>query len=190
MAVQPNRSRNAVLGFLCWGPMSGYDLRGVIEGSISNFWSESSGRIYPILAQLVDEGLARRTATQSPGGRPRHVYRITDEGRADFDAWLREPVAPRPPRNELLLKLFFGARTQLEVPLEMLRAHRFELEERLDHYAEIRERLEAAKDAPEDRAFWLMTLRFGELDARAQLDWCDEVLPQLEASRSEQGAAR
>ena len=37
---QPNRTKTALLGFLSWGPMSGYDVRQLIEGSIANFWSE------------------------------------------------------------------------------------------------------------------------------------------------------
>ena len=147
---QPNRTRHAVLGFLSWGPMSGYDLRRLFEGSVTNFWSESPGRIYPILAQLAEDGLATRTETRSPGGRERHVYRITEAGRAELASWLEQPVAPRPPRNELLLKLFFGARTERRHSLDRLREARAEQEKRLARYAEIRERLAAsAGEAPD-----------------------------------------
>jgi len=175
---QPNRTKHALLGFLCWGRMSGYDLSQIIADSISNFWSESPGRIYPILAQLVDEGLATRAETSS-GGRLRHVYAITDRGRAVFEGWLHEPVKPRPPRNELLLKLFFGARTDSDASLRLVEAFRAQLTGKLQHYAEIRQRLESAKDAPADRTYWLMTLRYGQLEARAQLDWCDEIVRTL-----------
>jgi DNA-binding PadR family transcriptional regulator len=184
---QPNRTQQALLGFLSWGAMSGYDLSQMIAGSISNFWSESPGRIYPILARLVDEGLATRAETVSDGGRLRHVYAITERGRAVFEAWLHEPVKPRPHRNELLLKLFFGARTDPEASLRLVETFRTQLAGKLEHYAEIRQRLESVKDAPPDRAYWLMTLRYGELEARAQLDWCDEIVRASRAERNEHG---
>ncbi len=186
--AQPNRTKSALLGFLSWGGMSGYDLRNVIEGSISNFWSESYGRIYPMLAQLAKEGLATRTETQTEGGRPRNLYEITPAGRAELDRWLREPTVLRPPRNELLLKLFFGARTDLAVSTRLVEDYRDDLQGELELYAEIRDRLEAVADPPPDRRFWLMTLRSGELEAQAQLQWCEEVLKDLhtlEAPRKE-----
>ncbi len=180
--AQPNRTKSALLGFLSWGTLSGYDLRNVIEGSISNFWTESYGRIYPMLAQLAKEGLATRIETETEGGRPRNLYEITPAGRAELDQWLREPTVLRPPRNELLLKLFFGARTDLDVSVQLVEDHRANLEGELEQDTEIRERLEAAEDAPDDRRFWLMTLRSGELEAQAQLTWCDEVLNELHAT--------
>lgn len=179
--AQPNRTKTALLGFLSWGPMSGYDLRRLIEGSIANFWSEGYGRIYPMLAQLAADGLATRTETRSEGGRPRNVYEITAAGRDELAHWLQEPPVPRPRRNERLLKLFFGARSDLAVSREHVAAYRTELEETREHYGEIRERLEATKDPPVDQRFWLMTLRQGELEVEADLRWCAEVLEELDA---------
>ena len=185
--AQPNRTKHALLGFLSWGKLSGYDLGQLIAGSISNFWSESHGRIYPILAQLAEEGLATRTETVSEGGRLRHVYSITERGRAAFEAWLHEPVQPRPPRNELLLKLFFGARTDVTASLDRVEEFRREGLAKLEHYEAIRARLESAPNPPPDRAWWLMTLRYGELDTRAHLAWCEEVLPALRAEQQRKG---
>ena len=180
--AQPNRTRQALLGFLSWGPMSGYDLRGVIDGSISNFWSESYGRIYPMLNRLVDEGLATREETETPGGRPRKVYSITKKGRAAFEGWLDEPVSPRPLRNELLLKLFFAARGASADPVAMVESFRDEEREKRARYAEIRARLESAQSAPDDMSHWLQTLRYGELEVESHLAWCDEVIADLRRS--------
>ena len=178
---QPNRTKTALLGFLSWGPLSGYDLRQLIEGSIANFWSEGFGRIYPMLGQLAEEGLATRTETRSEGGRPRHVYQITAEGRDALRAWLAEPTVPRPIRNEHLLKLFFAARTDLSVSREHVEALRSELKDKREHHGEIRARLEGVADPPLDQRFWLMTLRHGELQVESDLQWCGEVLAELDA---------
>jgi len=57
-----NKTRFAVLGLLSIRPMSGYDLKQVIESSTRNFWSESYGQIYPVLRELTAGGLAIRIA--------------------------------------------------------------------------------------------------------------------------------
>lgn len=36
--------------------------------------------------------------------------------------------------------------------------------------------LESAENPPADMAYWLMTLRYGELETQAHLVWADEVL--------------
>ncbi len=183
---KPNRTKAALLGFLSWGPMSGYDIRRLIDGSISNFWSESYGRIYPILAQLVDEGLASVEKTTSPGGRPRNIYSLMDAGRAALDEWLVHPETPtQPPRDERLLKLFFGARVSPDRSVDLIESFASELRELQLHYADTREHLEKVKDAPPDHRFWLMTLRYGELKRAAELAWCEETLSELRTPSSD-----
>jgi DNA-binding PadR family transcriptional regulator len=43
-----NGTRQVVLGFLTWRPMSGYDIKKIVEQSVSNFWSESYGQGWPV----------------------------------------------------------------------------------------------------------------------------------------------
>ncbi len=184
--ARPNRTKVALLGFLSWGPMSGYDVRKLIDGSISNFWSESYGRIYPMLAQLVDEGLASVEKTESDGGRPRNIYSLTDAGRSALREWTEDPTAPSQlPRDERLLKLFFSAGVPPETTIELIERFVVELKETQEHYAQIRAQLEAAKDAPLDQRYWLMTLRYGETQREAELAWCEEVLAELRAMASD-----
>jgi DNA-binding PadR family transcriptional regulator len=174
----PNRTRLALLGFLAWGPLSGYRLKQLIEISISNFWTESYGQIYPMLRQLEREGLAK-AASARKGGRERTVYAITAAGRAELSRWLEAPVEPRPPRNELLLKLFFGANArpaELRRHIESFRRERAEL---LARYARIRAALEGIASPPAHLPYWLMTLSYGESEARAHQRWADAALARL-----------
>src|SRR5713101_9932570 len=68
-----NKSRYAILGILSQGPMSGYAIKKFIEASISNFWNESYGQIYPILKQLSEEGLTSTHAEKQEGKPERYV---------------------------------------------------------------------------------------------------------------------
>ena len=47
------KSKYAILGMLSIEPMSGYDIKKEVEKSISNFWTESYGQIYPVLRNLI-----------------------------------------------------------------------------------------------------------------------------------------
>ena len=99
----------ALLGLLSWQPLSGYDIKKMIEIALSYFWSESYGQLYPTLNRLVDEELAVREES-ARGNRVRHVYRITKKGKEAFEAWLHEPAEMPAIRNELQLKFFLTSR--------------------------------------------------------------------------------
>ena len=103
-----NTSRHAILGVLSLCPMSGYDVKKLIERSIAHFWNESYGQIYPILNRLAAEGFAERRRETQRGKPDRHVYSLTDKGRAELRRWLAIPARHEPVRSELLLKLFLG----------------------------------------------------------------------------------
>ena len=68
----------AVLGLLTRCPMSGYDLKKEIEGSVGYFWGPAKSQIYAVLPRLVEAGFAtsRRIAqSQRPD---KQVYRGRD----------------------------------------------------------------------------------------------------------------
>src|SRR5277367_6833605 len=100
---------NALLGLLSIKPMSGYDVRQLIPESIGHFWRESYGQIYPALKRLAAAGLVTRRTERQKGRPDRNVYSLTAAGRKQLRDWLGTPAAQAVPRDELLLKLFFGA---------------------------------------------------------------------------------
>src|ERR1700722_14027305 len=109
MKIEGGASHNALLGLLTMKPMSGYDIKALIPQSIGNFWSESYGQIYPSLKRLAETGLVEKKTQRQKGKPDRHVYSLTEDGRARLRDWLKLPVVAEVPRHELLLKLFFGA---------------------------------------------------------------------------------
>lgn len=112
--TKENKSKYAVMGVLSLCPGSGYDVKKFMEGSTSNFWSESYGQIYPILKQLVEGGLAARHTEKQEGKPEKYIYTLTEQGKKELREWLSESSAPAPERNELLLKLLFGAHVSIE----------------------------------------------------------------------------
>lgn len=176
--------------------MSGYDIKKYIEGSISNFWRESYGQLYPTLRRLSDEGLIAqeapaRESTAQERKPNRYLYRITPAGRKSFEAWLAEPPMNEVPRSELALKLFFGTEMKPAVALRHVRQRRVELEANLERLAAVEEDLRADKSSSPGLPYWLLTLRLGALLDEAHLEWCDEAERELELLlHSQQAAAR
>lgn len=184
-----NTSRYAILGILTWGAMSGYDIKKWIERSISNFWSESYGQIYPMLKSLVEEGWATLSVESQEARPDRRVYSITKAGRSALQDWLDQPIEYRIGRSELLLKLFFANRASPDSSVEHVERHRQLQEEMLRKYDEIEQWIRASMPGHPDTDYWLITIRFGQHTARTQLRWCDETLETLNRRRERDKAS-
>src|ERR1700677_3910428 len=115
MAKRSSSGREILLGILTIESMSGYDLGQTIRGSVGRFWNESYGQIYPNLKKLAADGLVSSKTERQKGKPDRHIYSITKKGRGRLTKWLAIPPQPEIPRNELLLKLFFGAQVSPEI---------------------------------------------------------------------------
>ena len=176
-----SKSKYAMLGILSLGPMSGYEIRKTIEASLSNFWSESYGQIYPILKGLVSEGLAT-SSTEVQVGRPnRHVYTITAAGQEELRRWLSRPVEHEVGRVEILLKLFFGWQLPAEENLRKVEEYR-ELQQRLlGRYEGIEQWLKTEHAGHPGLPYWLMTVGYGQHVSRTLLEWCDETIATLKS---------
>ncbi len=179
--ARETKSKYAVLGILSMGPMSGYEIKKTIEGSLGNFWSESYGQIYPILKGLVSEGLAT-SSTEVQVGRPnRHVYTITAAGQEELRRWLSRPVEHEVGRVEILLKLFFGWQLPPEENRRKVEEYRQLHQQLLDKYETIEQWLQTEHADHQGLPYWLMTISYGQHVSRALLDWCDETLERLKS---------
>ena len=177
--AKENTSKYAVMGVLSIYPSSGYDIKKFMECSTSNFWSESYGQIYPILKQLVEEGLADRHTEKQEGKPEKYIYTLTEQGKEELRDWLSESVESAVERNELLLKLFFGE----HIPLEKNKEHIHAFQELQSHllakYEGIERELVAAVQDDVTFSYRVMTVRYGIHRCRALLIWCDETLATL-----------
>lgn len=168
----------AILGMLTLRPMSGYDIRAAIAESIAYFWTESYGQIYPTLRRLAKERLVTRR-TEKTGERARNVYAISEAGREALADWLREPAVPRPPRSELLFKLFFGRQIDSEEAAQHLARFRDEQMVARVRYEAAERQLYEQQGSNPDLMYWLLTLRCGQLETEARARWADEALQIL-----------
>jgi PadR family transcriptional regulator, regulatory protein AphA len=178
--AKENKSKYAVLGALSIYPGSGYDIKKLMEQSTSNFWNESYGQIYPILKQLIEEGLATSHAEKQEGKPERYVYTLTERGMEELQGWLTEPVEYAVERNELLLKLYFGKHVPVEKNIEHVRTFQQLQMQLLRKYEDIERYLRAGVASNPDLLYPLLTLRHGIYRCGALLAWCEETLATLQ----------
>ena len=170
---------DVLLGLLAIEPMSGYDLGLTIRQSVGHFWNESYGQIYPNLKKLANEGFVTCKTERQRGKPNRRIYSITEKGRERLTKWLAVPPQPEIPRNEMLLKLFFGEQVPAAI---LIRYVERMAEERRALLAvlERAEREEIDKNQHYPGApYWKMAAHFGQMEMRVHLRWAEETLAVL-----------
>jgi PadR family transcriptional regulator AphA len=190
MKMEGGATPNALLGLLSLGPMSGYDIRQLIQRSIAHFWSESYGQIYPGLKRLAAAGLVAKKTERKKGSPDRYVYSLTADGRVRLRKWLKLPVMAEVPRNELLLKLFFGACVPTSVSREHVQSYLESHQKQLQTYAAIAKRLRREEANDPQLPFCLMTLSMGRHRSAAMVKWCKETLAELDGMAGGQKGGR
>ena len=179
--------RYALLGFLNYRSLSGYDLKQVLDDSVSNFWHADLSQFYKTLKKLEADGLIISEIEPSLGDHPdRRVYTIDSSGQAALDEWLNTPPVDLSPLKEpLLLRAFFASRIPPQTLIMHLRLQRELHRQQLSLYqrkdaAELERKrsLLGANDA--DARLWNATLRAGVLYEEMYLKWLDETIEMLE----------
>ncbi|WP_329389193.1 PadR family transcriptional regulator [Streptomyces sp. NBC_01351] len=97
--------KHAVLAALLGGEYSGYQLAKGFDIGVANFWHALPQQLYTELAKLEKDGLvAGREVVQE--SRPnKRVFRVTDAGLAELEAFAAAVCKPSVIRDNLLVKV-------------------------------------------------------------------------------------
>lgn len=118
----------AILGFLSWRPLSGYDLKKIFADSMFFYWSGNNNQIYTTLVQLHKEKLVAGEVQHQESGPSRKIYTITEKGLSELRAWLLS--APEPPqlRNSFLIQLAWADQLELGELDTLLAKYEYEVQ--------------------------------------------------------------
>ena len=179
--------QHALLGFLGYRPMTGYELKQTMDVSTSNFWHAKQSQIYTTLKKMEEKGLVVSEVEEQNGRPNRRVYTITESGEAALKSWLAKPIMELQARKELLLlKLFFSAdegkqtlltqlHLQRDLHQQMLARFQGETKTVIDQFAA------ALPDGEKKGLLWNATRRYGEMYELMALQWADETIAMIEA---------
>jgi DNA-binding PadR family transcriptional regulator len=183
--MQHSQTADLILGMLSIEPnRSGYDIRKMVESSVSYFWRESYGQIYPTLKRMAREGLIVARPSASKGKRKRQEYALSSKGRARLREWLAAPYRDDPPRSEFLLKLFFGRAASPNACIQHVRHFQANNKRLLGTLLEIERQVHAHNAGHPHLPFWLLTLSCGIAHTRASIEWSESALTNLSSPQT------
>jgi DNA-binding PadR family transcriptional regulator len=174
--------KHALLGFLNYGPHTGYELKKVFDVSVAHFWSAELSQIYPALKVLEAEGLVEMKVEVQADRPNRKVYSITDDGRRELIDWLGTPAETDQVREPFLVKMFFAAAGGKEHVLEVLRRRADDLKFRLEQYRHglaLAEQYSEAAKLSQEALFWRLTIEYGVSHTEANLKFVDDAIQML-----------
>jgi len=177
--------KHTLLGFLSYGPQTGYDLKKYMDNSTQFFWHARLSQIYPALKQLAKKGLVTATVVPQQGMPDKKIYTITEDGRAAQLDWLIEPIDELlPTKNPILLKLFFSGALDKETLLAQLRYHlKLHQAQLLVHQQETAvyiENIITQTGLTREGVMWEQLRQFGEEQERAYIRWLENAIETVE----------
>ncbi|MEW6027951.1 MAG: PadR family transcriptional regulator [Chloroflexota bacterium] len=174
--------KHAILGFLSFKPLSGYDLKKAFDRSVRHFWPANQSQIYRTLAELEKESSVEKEVVSREERLDMKVYSITESGREELRRWLATPLPPQDYREPFLIQIYFGGKLSDSEMIGLLQGEIRDIEERLALYVSIyRMNVEKMKDADDRRSLFLSisTLEYGIYSNQTALEWLKSVAERL-----------
>ncbi len=173
---------HAILGFLEYGPMSGYDLKKNFDQSVAHFWSATQSHIYKALEDLESQGFVKSKVIQQEGKPNRKQYEITDAGRAELRCWVSTPLPMTGPRSAWLIQVFFAHELTNEEIANLFEKRIEALRARLSQLQGVQKNIdENSKKVRMKRvqALWQLTLDYGIDNYTNEINWLEKTLPVI-----------
>lgn len=173
----------AILGFLNYKPLSGYDLKKIFDTSVQHFWPADQSQIYRTLTRLTEQGWVEMEIIRQSDRPDRKVYHITEAGRAALHQWLLTPTLPQASRNAALIQVFFAGQLSDAEILAMFERAADQVRAVLAQYAQIPHQIEAYRaymESPREFCCWMLTLEVGFKSAQANLEWLEDVIRRIQ----------
>src|SRR5258708_17724454 len=93
------------MAFLGCGPMSAYDVKKAMAGTVNFFWSAAHSQVYQQSRRLVRDGFIAERDDVSP--RRRRILSLTAKGEQALAGWLHTPAPLFKVYDEAIAKVFF-----------------------------------------------------------------------------------
>ena len=180
---------HAILGFLRYGPRTGYDLKKVFDVSVRHFWPAQQSQIYQSLGKLTEDGLIECEVIPQTDRPNRKLFHITQDGQAELHRWLTAPQAEKPIRAQLLIQIFFAGGLTDEEILVILESKADEVRKIIDLFeqGETPHPTHSKALPKREQFFWYLTLDFGIDNARNSLRWLESAIDRIRDKEYEKG---
>ena len=175
------KTQYVILGLLTESPLSGYDIKKIIDIRFKFFWNESYGQIYPELKRMIKNGLVESVAIESDRGK--QLYRITNKGYEELKKWMLLEPDTETIRLEILLKRYFAGIVEPEVMVNHIKQFMLQHKKELFILNQFKTELETIDDPSHNHSDILSVIDFGIKTNAAYLEWSHETIQKLERKK-------
>jgi PadR family transcriptional regulator AphA len=175
--------KHAILGFLSYRPLSGYELKKGFDHSVRHFWPANQSQIYRTLAQLDEEGLVEKQIVEREERLDMKIYNITAAGSTELHQWLSTPQPELDNREPFLIQVFFGGSLSDDEMIRVMQAKLQSIEERLAVYQAIHQASQGnSQNIQDQRAFFfsMLTLEIGHRSDQTSAEWLKSALQRIQ----------
>ena len=174
--------KHAILGFLSFVPLSGYDLKKAFDNSVQHFWPANQSQIYRTLAELDSDGLVQKEVVEREERLDMKIYNITKKGRAELHQWLTTPLPESNEREPFLIQVYFSGQLNDDEVLNLFNQKLKETEERLAVYESIYQMIQNTPPSIDDKRaifFSILTLEAGYINNQAIAEWLKSAMARI-----------
>lgn len=166
----------ALLGLLLDGPGHGYDLtrQFAADTELGKVCRLEMSMLYGLLKKLEREDLLISRDEPLTEHKSRRIVELTPAGRAEFEAWLAEPVLhTREIRFSFLVKLYFARQRSQDLVLQLLA-------EQIEFNQALLKKLLTQKQGPSQPQFEAWVVDFRLEQTNAALRWLTQCRYELQ----------
>ncbi len=174
---------HAILGFLSYRPMSGYDLKKHFDESVRHFWPATQSQIYRTLKRMAAAGWVSVEVVEQDDLPDRKVYHLGAAGLAELRRWLATPQEHGGGRSAWLIQVFFAHHLTNAELLALFEQRAEQYRAALAHLgadvpAHVAQRF-AEFGSERLRWLWQLTLDNGLAHVACELDWLQAAMARL-----------
>lgn len=96
---------HVILGLLNREPLTGYEIKKIIQNTPFMYWSGNNNQIYKAFVELLDEGFVTKKVQHQEGSPSKNIYTITEDGINELKNWLLSVTDEPVFKKQILIKL-------------------------------------------------------------------------------------
>jgi DNA-binding PadR family transcriptional regulator len=172
--------KHTILGLLAAEPMTGYDVKKIIQDSPFMYWSGNNNQIYKSLLAMGDEGLVTSRVCHQDALPSKKVYTVTQAGHDKLMAWAATTPEPPEIRNPFLVQLAWADGLGRDGSLVLLEGYERDMKGQVA-LAKAKSNGFAPNRTPRETALWKLIYENIVAAFEGELKWIDRVRETLSA---------
>lgn len=166
-----------LLGFLSYGPKSGYQLHKMFFKTVRPTLS----LIYRQLNKMAEDGLVESKRVNQKKYPDKNVFYLTEQGGGALDRWLKTPVHLESNRDPLMMQMWYGSRVTKKHVIANIRSYAEQIKKEL-HYYETEATTAIEKNLKGNEVDLLYWRLIGDLAIRQDklfIEWAEEAVRRI-----------